>query len=296
MYATHALIARARGDAATQFAATRAFVGTCRAASDVLDVTIGSSGALLGCTFLLDALDEASPPPFDIARREVRELGNDIFKRLWQRLEGYAPIARACELNMLGIAHGWAGLLYAVLCWCAASGEPLPSSLPARLDQLQKCSEPVGRGLQWPWSVAPGSNGPAYMPGWCNGSAGYVFLWSEAFRATGDRKYFDLAEGAAWNAWEVVSPNPSLCCGMSGQAYALLRFHRLTGNAIWLRRAYELAEAAAIMALQQRGLERADSPEWRATGLYKGVAGLAVLAADIEHPGDARMPAFERDV
>jgi hypothetical protein len=98
----------------------------------------------------------------------------------------------------LGIAHGWAGLLYATLCWCAATGEPLPSALADRLDQLGECAEPVNRCLHWKWDLASGHHNPASqsMPGWCNGSAGYVFLWTEAHEAIGEKQYLELAEGA----------------------------------------------------------------------------------------------------
>ncbi len=132
------------------------------------------------------------------------------------------------------------------------------------------------------------------VPGWCNGATGQVFLWTQANQATGDQRYFALAEGAAWNNWETPSRFHSLCCGLAGQAYALLNFYRHSGDAIWLRRAKQMAAWAAEAASSAR-TQTGDSLETRPGSLYNGIAGLAVLDADLERPLDARMPFFERD-
>jgi eukaryotic-like serine/threonine-protein kinase len=266
VYAVQALIAQARGDAVTQSAATQAFIEISRQPCEVLDLTLGRAGALLGCALLLATFDDAS----------LRGAGNDLLKELSQTLEAYPPITEPRGLSSaLGIAHGWAGLLYAALCWSITAGEPLPAPLSCRLHELAACAHRVGRGLQW----------NSYMPGWCNGSAGFVFLWTQAYRATGEQTYLELAEGAAWNAWAMVTPNASLCCGTTGLAYALLNFYRYSGDPTWLRRARDCAQSAAFAPQYER-------PE-RPTSLYKGAAGLAVLCADLERPEQARMPMFE---
>ena len=46
------------------------------------------------------------------------------------------PRTTGTELTMLADGHGWAGLLYATLTWCEATGSPAPDRLPDRLDQL----------------------------------------------------------------------------------------------------------------------------------------------------------------
>jgi serine/threonine-protein kinase len=130
------------------------------------------------------------------------------------------------------------------------------------------------------------------MPGWCNGTAGYVFLWTEAHKATGEDKYLDLAEGAAWHVWETPSPIATLCCGMAGQAYALLNFYRHTGDAVWLRRARDAGRLAAVAAMNPGS--RATG-EYHPEGLYKGDFGVGVLDYDLENPAEARMPVFERE-
>ena len=96
----------------------------------------------------------------------------------------------------------------------------------------------------------------------------------------------DLAEGAAWNAWEAGDGGGSLCCGLGGRAYALLNLHRHTGGREWLDRARDLANRAAQDV--ERASEREDS-------LYKGKIGVALLAADLAHPETAAMPFFEEE-
>ena len=288
VYAVEALIAQARGDVAVQCAATEAFIEFSRQPCTLLDVTLGRAGLLLGCVFLLDALSDLNYPEFVAEQKSrLRVRGREIQEGLWQAIRGYAPIRESKELSNLGIAHGWAGLLYATLCWCAAAGEPLPDSLGDRLQQLGECGEPVSRGLQWKWDFASGHGQPGSgsMPGWCNGSAGYVFLWTEAHKATGEKQYLALAEGAAWHLWETPVTVGDLCCGMAGQAYALLNLSRNTGDAIWLRRARDAAAWAAAVTVDARGRSGSAELDWRPESLYKGDMGVAVLGADLRRPG-----------
>jgi serine/threonine-protein kinase len=124
------------------------------------------------------------------------------------------------------------------------------------------------------------------MPGWCNGSAGFVFLWTLAHRELGDPAWLALAEAAAMNAWESPDGNGSLCCGLGGRAYALLNYHRHAGGPEWLARARDLANRAALDV--EKASEREDS-------LYKGSIGVALLAADLARPEAAAMPFFEEE-
>ena len=134
------------------------------------------------------------------------------------------------------------------------------------------------------------------MSGWCNGSAGYVFLWTQAHKATGEPRYLELAEGAAWNAWETRVDTGNLCCGLAGQSYALLNLFRHTGDSVWLRRARELAGLAAEALVTMRSRDsRGFELDLRPESLYKGEVGVAVLDADLGHPEYAHMPMFERE-
>ena len=218
----------------------------------------------------------------------LRALGDEVAAEIWARLDALPPIAEAAELSNLGIAHGWAGLLYATLRWRRSSGGDLPDAIEERLAQLGELAEPIGRGARWKWMLerpAPGSAYP-YMPGWCNGSAGYVHLWTLAYRTFHDETYLRLARWAAWNAWEDPAAAGSLCCGLAGRAYALLNLFKQTGETAWLERARTLADRAA---------EVGPTPDLPAYSLYKGTLGMAVLAADLKHPSGAAMPFFEEE-
>lgn len=123
------------------------------------------------------------------------------------------------------------------------------------------------------------------MPGWCNGSAGYVHLWTTAHVATGDGRWEELAERAAWDAYLTPTTITQLCCGLAGQAYALLAMYRHSGRAQWLTLAGELAARAAAGVRGGPGHPVAGS-------LHKGVVGVAALAADLADPEAAAMPFF----
>jgi serine/threonine-protein kinase len=253
----------------------------------LLDLTLGRVGTVLGASLLFDALPDRSAA----AAQALRAFADETLDTIWQAIDGYAPIGAGPELIALGMAHGWAGILYATLRWCRSSGKSLPSSLERRLDELAALAEPTGRGVQWPWPVrdADGSLQMHYMPGWCQGSAGYVLLWSQAHRTFGRDGYGALVERSAWNAWESTATVASLCCGLAGRAYALLTCYRHTGDPRWLSRARGLADRAARNAASG-GIDRPF-----AMSLFKGDVGLAVLAADLAAPEAACLPLFEEE-
>src|SRR6185437_4007457 len=149
-----------------------------------------------------------------------------------------------------------------------------------RLCQLADQAAFAGMGARWP--VLAGHWGIS-MPGWCNGSAGFTFLWSLAHRLLDDARYLDLAKKAATNAFESSGGGHGLCCGFAGQAYAQLNMYNHTGDQMWLRQARILVEKAADTA--NRGLKHGH--EGLPHSLYKGDLGVAVLIAELEKPESA---------
>jgi hypothetical protein len=275
VHAVRALLAKASGDPGSQREAVRAFVAAADAPCANPDLTLGRSGVLLGAALLLES--GGDPPP------ELRGLGDRLLAGLWEEIDALPPIAACPERANLGLAHGWAGYLYASLRWCRAAGVSLPAGLPARLDELADRAHPHGRGVRWRWYAESGAD-VGTMAGWCNGSAGFVFLWTLAATALKEPRYGRLAEGAAWNAWEAPDSHGTLCCGLAGRAYALLNLYKRGGGDVWATRARELADRAAA------SIERtAESPD----SLLKGAMGVAVLAADLARPEEAVFPFFE---
>ena len=281
VHAVQALIARAMADPRAQAEATTRFLAAAERPAAGPDLTLGRASVLLGAAILLDALPSAPADQGGADASGLRAFGDSVMVELWRELDGMAEILRS-RLEYAGIAHGWAGLLYATLQWCTVADSAVPSGAERRLAELAALGFPAGRGRAWPWVLRPGEE-PATMSGWCNGSSGYVFLWTLAHRTLGDPRYLDLAVGAAWDAWDGGDSVATLCCGAAGRAYALLNLHRHVGEPVWLDRARDLARQA------ERAGGRDDYPH----SLWKGGFGLAVLAADLDRPDEAAMPLFE---
>jgi serine/threonine-protein kinase len=278
VHLVHAQIAQARGDAPAQRLALESFIGAAAEPCERLDVTFGAAGLLLGCCMALET------QPDDASHQRLRALGDGLRDSLWARLEREPALADGTQLRSLGVAHGWAGYLFALLRWSDAAGAPAPAGVEQRLAQLADFGEPAGRGIMWPLETTAPVPDSALAASWCNGAAGQVHLWTLAHAHFGDERYARLAQMAAWAAAEDDSPAAGdLCCGLAGRAYALLALDAHGGEHAWLARAERLADRAAA------GVRRESK---RRDGLYQGEVGVALLAADLDAPDDARMPLF----
>jgi len=277
IHAAAAMIAAATSDSASKRASIREFLRTSRQPCDEIDLTLGRSGSLLAAAMLLP-LAEDSPD----AAEELRAFGAETMSRIWNEIDAQPSIEQATKMRFLGIAHGWAGYFYASMRWCAASGDALPARLAGRLREYAALRTPLGRGAYWRRTVNPGAR--PYLPGWCNGSAGQVFVFTLAHRLLGDEEWLRLAELSAWDNWDAPRQVSSLCCGTAGRAYALLNLYKHTGADEWLGRARQLANHAAA---------EAKATSQRTSSLWKGELGVAVLIADLASPENARMPFFE---
>jgi hypothetical protein len=290
--AVRALMAQALGDARSRQMAIQRFVGASQPLAGDPDLTLGRCGTVLVSALLLEAL----PMKDDRDRSLLLDLGDRALRSTWQQVAEFAPIQQGSPGLNLGIAHGWAGVLYATLLWHLIAACRLPEGALERLKQLAACADPVGRGARWKLTLdAPGARRGVPTPGWCNGSAGFVHLWTLAFRVLGEPEFLVLAEQAAWNAWQERWASGVLCCGLAGQAYALLSLYHCTGANDWLERARVLADLAAarLVAARSEPADLRPSDGISRWSLYRGDVGVALLAADLEHPDQARMPFFE---
>ena len=286
VYAVQALLGRAMRDGRAQILGLEGFLRAAEGRSKGWDVTLGRAGPLLVAALLRDALGGQG----FLSTERLSAFGERWSAALREYTEQLPAIPEA-PVNYYGIAHGWAGFLYAQMQWHRASGRPgadLPGELRRRLAELADLAEPAGCGLIWPHGprerLAPKSRG--YSSGWCHGNAGYVFLFGLAFELTGEERFLELATGAAHGAWEATHKRRDLCCGLIGRAYALLKLHKLTDERPWLDRAAALAHRVAVDPRFEPRYERA---------LYRGSVGLGVLAAELEFPRAAAHPLFEDD-
>jgi len=293
VHLVQALIAAGMGDMASQQASLDRFVAAVQAAPcHSVDVTLGQAGLLLGSSILLDSIAGNAYVPSDL----LVAFGNQCLGSLWEKLRSFAPLRECREISYSGAAHGWAGIMYATLNWCRASGAPLPASLDDRLDQLARFADRSRGRARWRFTIRAHRHQPGeYMSGWCNGSAGFVFLWTLAHQMLGRAEYGTLAEQAGLDAWESEGQIGNLCCGYAGQAYALLNLYKHTGDTAWLHGAQAQAQRAARSIHEMPANGAYQELATRAESLYKGELGIAVLAAELDRPESATMPLFERE-
>lgn len=309
-----ALVAHGAGDTARQSAAVEVFLRTTRHPEHE-DVLFGRAGVMLGAVALLDTC-----PPGEL-REQLRAHGDAQCGELWDVIGRQPPLATGTELTMLGMGHGWAGLLYATLTWCEASEAAAPDRLPDRLDQLAALGEPDGRCLRWPRRRGAGSDA-LLGSSWCNGAAGHVHLWAAAHRRYRDDASRLRALRSGWVVLEdSVTPTVTLCCGLAGRAYALARLAREFDDPRWLGRAAALLEHAPVDPEPARPIdepakpvepaqpdERAETtdstahvsdlrpgPSYRSHSLFHGSLGLELARADIAAGGVDGMPFIERE-
>jgi len=283
LHAVRALVARATGDLQTEFEAVGDFVRTAGAESPSNDLTLGHAGVLVGCALLVDRFVPVDP------RLDAR--GSELLASLVDDVERLPRIIDAFDVSYLGIAHGWAGLLYAALLWCRATDRQVPEAILARLAELAELGEPVAGALRWRRTVGPSEDDLRfrYVAGWCNGTAGMTLLWTLAEQIVGDGRYAELANRAVDYAPLHAESIHQLCCGSTGQAYAALSVHRLTGDESRLTQAQSIAQE---LRAHEATAAFVDQP-YRLS-LYKGALGNALLLAELEaSPADARMPMFE---
>jgi eukaryotic-like serine/threonine-protein kinase len=304
IHAVQALVSHSLANGEARRAALDGYVAESRQPCENLDLVLGRSGTLLGAAILHEAIGGAggagpagpAGPVDDLAG--LVALGNETMRDIWAELDTLPPIADGTQQRRLGVAHGWAGFLLATLRWCGVAGVPRPAAVGERLAQLAGLARPEGVALRWPWT----NDGASSMPGWCNGSAGLVHLWTAAHAAFRDQQWADLAERAAWDAY-LTPAIGQLCCGLAGQAYALLELYRYAGERRWLTAATELATRAAA-SVTSSGTTGADGTAGLRSGgtpgaggyipgsLHKGELGIAILAADLTRPEIASMPFF----
>jgi serine/threonine protein kinase len=273
------LIAAARGDLASFESAVVAFIASATTGGIETDLTMGAAGAALGAALLLEAARVFEPPSYQALRDLAMRQHHDLIAFLDARVVGAAS-----DVQPLGLAHGWAGYLFAALRLGEALGEPPHDVVRHRLDELLTLAEPTGRGMLWPWLSEYGERIGVEAPGWCNGAAGMTLLLLTAWRCFGTDQYRSSAESAGWFTYESDDEGSDLCCGLPARGYALLALFRATRDAAWLRRAMELGNRAADVQ---------DADDADEGNLFRGRLGLALLAIHLELPEAAAMPTCE---
>ena len=276
VHAVRALVALALGDGRGAARAATDFVAASRIPCEFVDVTLGKAGLLLGCAELLEAMRGAR----DCHAGAIVARGTELHDELAQDVERNV-FATTPATSSLGFAHGWAGMLFALLRWseaCEASAE----RYRPKLDELAALAEPYGTSIRWPVHNRTVER-TSYSEGWCNGGAGYALLWALAHARLGDAAYAVLVERSASYAWSSDLKVGTICCGLAGIGYACAATYRVTGDAVWTARALTAARRACE-----------DRSKWfYPDSLYKGAVGAVLLREEL-HAAHAATPFLER--
>jgi hypothetical protein len=180
--------------------------------------------------------------------------------------------------EFLGFAHGFAGELWALATFLGADHEVIRP----RLAELFAVRETDEEELVY-WLPRPRSDSTSFLGTLCNGMPGHSLLWSEVARQTQSDADRERAALCAQSAEILLTPVPTLCCGLAGQAIALQRYADLSGE----KRFARIAEARLIRAT--RIAERDGTPF---LSLWTGALGIALVALGWLH-GEHTLPCLE---
>ncbi len=172
------------------------------------DLALGRTGDLAAAASILGRTGSGA----------VRGLGDPLATEITAFSSAFGPIdrSRGVEFN-LGMAHGWAGEIWAMAMWARATGEPPAAWVIDRAAELLAHAR-VGRGgaLAWPW-WSPKKD--THVHSWCNGNAGFVLAYCELARASRDDQWIRVAERAGMDLARTRWGAAHLCCGAAGGAY-----------------------------------------------------------------------------
>lgn len=235
------------------------------------DLALGRTGDLAGAASILGRTGAAG----------ARQLGDSLAAEITAFSNAFGPIdrSRGIEFN-LGMAHGWAGEIWAMALWARATGEaPAPWVLDRASELLTHAREGRRGALSWPW-WSPRKD--SFVQSWCNGNAGFVLAYCELARATGDEHWLRVAERAGIDLAGTRWGAAHLCCGAAGGVYALSRLYQVTGDSRWLGAAVRTRDRALSLA------GRLDT----AASLFRGDVVLLLLDVEPAEIGRLTLPGF----
>jgi hypothetical protein len=262
------LVAHARGDRPTYERELAAFLARCLSCKGGADeLLVGMAGLLNGARLLHKHTKEERV--VEVADR----LAESLNERANDDAGGWATWAGT---SAQGFAHGAPGILHAILAWSQEAGRELRGETKQALVAFAQRPRPEplkGEGA--------GALPRVMERSWCNGSAGHLLLWAQAYERTGEKTYLELARASARSTLTLVrGARPDLCCGLGGRAFALLAMDRIEPGRGWYGRALEMTFRAMRAAQAAIGA-------WP-NGLFKGYPGLVCLIADLDTPSHKR--------
>lgn len=218
----------------------------------------------------------------------LRRITAGLFDRCVDYL-GTLDIGREVAQNPLGYSHGIVGCLYVCLRYCGLTATAIPDGVTDCLEQLYGFTQAAQSNISWAFP----ENLRAYRyagsrASLCNGLSGLLKTWLAAYGALRDERFLEAAHGCALACEAIrIRTAPSVCCGLAGQAYALLELGRTMRDDRWQAKAVEVAEEAANLIVRNQG--NIFAPR---TSLLKGQLGVALLAEELFAADEARTRLF----
>jgi predicted Ser/Thr protein kinase len=220
LYYTQAMVRAAAGDLRGTGSAISSFLATAtRKPSHPADLNLGGPGLALAAHSLSQLHSSRG------LQNKLVTFGEQLVARFWERMP-------ASNRRRLGFAHGAAGIAFAAL----TCGKP--ANTDGMVAELRRQTVMLKKGVHWPVRI----DGNFFMPGWCNGVAGHLLLWTKLWQRSAHSEDREMLERVAWGLWESRTNLGNICCGGSGQAIALACFATATGDENWRNRAIEFLE------------------------------------------------------
>jgi serine/threonine protein kinase len=267
-----ALISSSIGDAGTTIQSLERIVEISKSGTSNMDMTMGKSSILLA----LASIMESVPAFFNFEKAAMINYGNSLMNSIWSDKLS-VTISGDYSVKATGIAHGWAGLIYAALRWHKAAGIPVPEFLEIKVKELYDVHEERNGLIIWKNKI--NSRYFYYMPGWCNGGAGFLELFILAANVFQKAEYIDIAEKIAIDVYSNASMVADLCCGLAGRSYSLLSLYRATQN----EKYYDYAEGLLTKSKQVTSFLKTDS-------FFKGKFGLKLLEIEMGQANHISFP------
>jgi len=186
----------------------------------------------------------------------------------------------------IGAAHGLAGILTMLL-------QARHYVTPAEMEELIRPSVDYVLNMQMDSGNFPSSKGndKDRLVHWCHGAPGVCHLLLTAHRVWGGDTdmYLTAARRAGDLVWErgLLKKGPGLCHGVAGNGYTFLHLYQVSGEDLWLYRAFMYGKWLTELVRQDQAI-----PD-RPLSLGEGLAGAVHFLHDLtQDPKSAKFPCF----
>jgi hypothetical protein len=232
----------------------------------LLELMWGTPGSMIACLIMHHLTGEAW---FEaLYRKQAERLLGDLDEgdeaRLWMQ-ELYGQRTR-----YIGLVHGFAGNMFALIRgwnWLTAEQQTLVRDVTLRT--LASTAKRSGGNANWP-ANADLPDAPMLCQ-ICHGAPGILAAFADAPFSTPEFDQLLIEAGHLVWAAGPLKKGSNFCHGTGGNAYALLKLHKRTGDAIWLER----ARAFGATAIEQLRTATREHGRGRYS-LWTGDPGLAV--------------------